>query len=82
MDIYNNIIEPNCIVCHSERGYHNYENVRLNSMSILKQVLSNRMPQDSEGVPKPLSKNLKTMLLEWVNAGAPEFGNKFLSQEE
>lgn len=77
-DIYDNIIGPNCMVCHSKQKYDDYNVVKSMSVKMLGMVLTNRMPEDFTGSPDPLPQDLKDMFEEWVNAGSPEFGSEDL----
>lgn len=61
------IIDTSCIQCHL--GYSNYQTVRGDVDNILSQVLTNRMPKNAS----PINDELKALLQEWVNDGAPEF---------
>lgn len=61
------IFEPHCTLCHSEYG--NYFFVKQDVNAILAAVLQNRMPDDAP----PLDGELKKLLTNWINQGAPEF---------
>jgi hypothetical protein len=63
--VSNEILIPHCVQCHSK--FANYETVSRRSKSILSSVESNDMPLEAP----PLSDNLKAMLRQWIEAGAP-----------
>lgn len=65
--IKKSIIDNNCLQCHP--GYSNYNTVVVSAQNILDQVATNRMPKNA----RPLDDELKLLLEEWVNNGAPEF---------
>lgn len=59
------IFDTSCIRCHP--GYANYNTVKKDINKIVGSVMSNRMPKNS----KPVSDELKALLLAYVEAGAP-----------
>lgn len=66
-DIGELVLEPNCISCH--KNYAVYVEVKKDSEKILDAILINRMP----AFGPPLGGDLKNLIEDWVNAGAPEF---------
>ncbi len=63
------ILEPNCIACHS--GYGDYNTFNAVKEAAMGAISSGRMPK---GGP-PLSNELKTLMRSWLAAGAPETNN-------
>lgn len=59
------IFTPHCVRCHGK--FEVYANVALELSQIQDAVLNNRMPRRG-----PLSDELKALLTEWINLGAPE----------
>lgn len=66
-EVYNQIFEPKCFPCH-EKEYGSYEIVKEDLIKIREQVETNAMPK---WLP-PLDASLKTLLFDWIDAGAPE----------
>ena len=66
-DVFNQVLDKdkNCTECHN--SYSNYQIVFSKADSILKAVLSDRMPKNKS----PLSNELKAILASWVKYGAP-----------
>lgn len=64
-DVSRKVLIPHCVNCHSE--YLSYKTGYRDRSKILSQVLADKMPRKAE----PLSKNLKELLKEWVDNGAP-----------
>jgi hypothetical protein len=63
-EITKKIIMPHCIKCHS--SYMSYSTVFSKRKSILRSVISNRMPKKAV----PLSTDLKNLLKDWIDSGA------------
>ncbi len=70
LEIKETILDPSCVSCHS--SYASYEEVKRDSERILAAVLANRMPKFAA----PLSEDLKELLNDWVEGGAPQFINE------
>jgi hypothetical protein len=65
-DVVAEIFENDCKSCHA--GYTKYSKVKVDIDRILREVLSNSMPQFGP----PLSDEKKALLQDWVSLGAPE----------
>lgn len=65
-DVLVEIFEKDCTFCHS--GYDRFVNVKADLDDILREVLSDSMPQFGP----PLSLKQKELLQEWASIGAPE----------
>jgi hypothetical protein len=63
------IFTPHCISCHSSFG--NYARVAARLTEIQRSIDTNFMPRNGP----PLSAELKTLLANWISAGAPEVTN-------
>lgn len=61
------IFEQHCTGCHS--AYNNYQSVKASLNDIVDEVMSGRMPKNKS----PLNSQEKELLLNWIEAGAPEF---------
>lgn len=59
------ILKPQCIQCHP--AYSNYYNVKDDLVAIQNSIVTNRMPKDAP----PLRADLKLLLTEWIEIGAP-----------
>lgn len=72
-EVKRRVLTPYCIQCH--KSYSNYSTVYSKRKSILKSILTNKMPEKRE----PLSRELKNLVNDWVKAGAvgssPQNGN-------
>lgn len=64
-DIKSQILEPHCIACHS--SYGSYDTFNAVKESAMGAISSGRMPKNSA----PLSNELKTLMRNWLAAGAP-----------
>lgn len=65
-EIQAQIFSPHCVRCHS--GFSGYAQVAASLGAIRSAIDSNRMPRNAP----PLDSNLKLMLAQWIEAGAPE----------
>lgn len=63
------ILEPNCLACHS--SYSQYSTFNAIKEAAMGAISSGRMPKGGA----PLSNELKTLMRNWLAAGAPETNN-------
>lgn len=73
--VQSKIFSPRCVSCHQQYG--SYAGVRRELASISSAVSANRMPKTGG----PMSDRLKQLLLDWINAGAPEIAGQIPVQE-
>lgn len=64
-EIQEKVLGPSCLECHP--GYSDYQTVKNKARSIQASIQSNRMPKEAPA----LDDNLKQLVSEWVNGGAP-----------
>lgn len=76
--VYKAVIEPRCIECHSN-AHGNKGKVNLESYGkVLAQLKEVKLSIEDGSMPKdraPLTANEKSIILYWINIGAPEFEN-------
>jgi len=65
-DVLSEVFETSCKSCHAE--YLNYERVKKDLNSILREVFADRMPKFAP----PLSVSQKMLLEDWADLGAPQ----------
>lgn len=72
------VLEPYCFECHSNEGgnegevnMETYASTFVNISTIQNEILAGSMPKKRP----PLSPDIKQILLNWIDAGAPEFSD-------
>jgi mono/diheme cytochrome c family protein len=74
--VYQQVIQPSCLKCHSGSGsgdvnLETYQNLLQLKDDVRSTIAKGTMPRRSK-----LTEEQKKLILDWIDAGAPEFGAK------
>jgi len=74
--VYKQVIQPSCLKCHSGAGsgdvnLETYQNLIQFKADVRRTIAKGSMPRKSK-----LTDEQKKLILDWIDAGAPEFGAK------